>query len=490
MKLRLSHKLSAVMVVTVLLSAALSAFFISRTTRSAFLELVRENDIRTAVILAENVAAYYERENGWSGVQEMLDAGNDVLPLSGHMGQLPGMMRGLGQAGPMGMMQQRGPGSRPELRQELRFLITDTDGRVLGHNLNMEVPGRISSGVLQKGAPVRVSGGVVGYLFVQSMLEPAMGPFQHAFLQRVYRAIALSMLIIGLLAPAVGVFLMRHITRPLLDLTDAAASVAKGRYTFKLDINRSDEIGDLARSFFGMSDEIRAADEWKRKLIADSAHELRTPVSLLQGNLEMMMGGIYPADNEHLQGLLNETRILSRLVTEMEQLANAEAQHSHYSFENLDLNELFRTVISENRLPARKKELTLELKLPEGANVFVYADRDKLVQVFVNVLQNSIRYTPERGNVLAELFVEGKSSAVCAVEDSGPGIPEEDREKVFERFYRVQHDRNRATGGSGLGLSIAREIVIRHEGTIRLETPKHLGGTRVVITLPLNRGVI
>lgn len=491
MKLRLSHKLSMVLVGTVLLSAALSAFFISRTTRTAFLDLVRENDIRTAAILAENVATYYQREDGWSGIKKILEA----MDQNTQSRPAPGMMRGLGQTGstsqpgaagpggPMGMMPFRGSGNRPDIRPELRILITDTAGRVVGHNLNLEVPERLSAPILEKGAPVLVGGGVVGYLFVQSMLETAIGPFQHAFLQRVYRAIIMSMLVVSVLAPVVGLLLMGHITRPLMVLTDAAAAIARGDYSFRLNIYRSDEIGDLSRSFLRMAEEIQSAEEWKKKLIADSAHELRTPITLLQGNIEMMMEGVYPADREHLRGLFEETRILGRLIGELQELANAESKLTSFNFELIDLKELYLSILNANRSSAMKAGLEMKMKLP-AENLEIYGDRQKLSQVFSNVLQNAIRYTPEGGRLCAELFTNGEETAVCAIEDSGPGIPEEEREKVFERFYRVWQDRNRKTGGSGLGLAIAREIVLRHGGTIRIEPPMHLQGARVEIHLP------
>ena len=483
MRLRLSHKLSIVMVVTVLVSAGLSAFFISRTTRSAFLELVRENDIRTASILAENVAAYYEAENSWDGIEKLLDTMNSAAdPMSR---QAPGMTRSSGQTGPMGMMPYRGgQGNRPVMRPELRILITDSSGRVVGHNLNMEIPDKLAAPVLNKGAPVLANNVVVGYLFVQSMLETAIGPFQQEFLLRVYRAIVLSVLVTVLSAPVVGLLLMRHITRPLLDLTEAAASVARRDFSFRPDIERSDEIGDLARSFFRMSGEIQAAEEWKKKLIADSAHELRTPVTLLQGNIEMMMDGLYPADREHLQVLFDETQILRRLVDELQDLAKAEAELIHYNFKNHDLKELFLSVVNTNRSALRKRDQHLEIRL-QDRHFPVFADPQKLVQVMANVVQNAIRYTPTEGNILAELYEDGNHSAVCVLEDSGPGIPKEEREKVFQRFYRVQQDRNRETGGSGLGLAIAQEIVNRHEGSIRIADPRYLGGTRVEIRIPM-----
>jgi len=480
MRIKLSYKFAFIMLGTVLLSAALSAFLISRTTRSIFLELVRENDIQTAVILSENLANYYSRNKSWTAVEGLLERFHPYGPSQGG----PGMMRGMGQPGQTGLQGQRQFTERPPLR----MLLTDTQGKVVLHNLQTDLPSKVAPAVLNKGVPVRIESGIIGYVFVQSMIEPVIGPFQKSFLTRVYRAVFLSMLIVGVLAPLLGIALMRHITLPLQRLTAAAALVAMGKYDIDnynslMYQQRTDEIGDLSRSFQYMTGRIQAADEWKRALIADSAHELRTPVSLLQGNIEMMLEGIYPLDVEHLEMLRDETIVLMKLVKELQDLADAEAGISSYTFERLDVLELLRTLVKENIVSSRKKGHTLETGLVHG-ELFVYADKQKLIQVFSNILQNAIRYTPFGGVISIEAELNSDHMVKCVFEDSGSGIPEDEREKIFQRFYRINQDRNRETGGSGLGLAIAREIVLRHEGTIRAEAPHKHKGARIVIELP------
>ena len=486
MRLRLSQKFTLIMLGTVFLSAALSAFLISRSARSIFMEIVRENDIQTAVILAENFADYYERSGNWEGVKEAFEGirfGEQPAPMSGmSRGMSPGRM---GPAARQPMPGQLQWGQRPPLR----FLLTDREGRVVLDNLDKYIPEKITRSVLDEGVPITDGEGAVGYLFVQSMIDPVMGPFLSGFLSRIYRSIILSMLIVGVLAPLLGILLMRHITVPLRRLTAAAGEVARGSYGVSqtdavLDLQRRDEIGDLARSFQYMTGEIRTADEWKRALIADSAHELRTPVSLLQGNIEMMLEGIYPADKEHLEMLHNETMVLNRLVKEMQDLANAEAGMTSYSFEYLDITKLVHGVVQGNLPATDRKGLSLRTVLP-SQKVPVNADRQKLIQVLNNVLRNAVKYSPPNGEILIEIESDSGGSLVLAVEDSGIGIPEEEREKIFQRFYRVNQDRNRETGGSGLGLAIAREIVRHHSGDIRAVEPRQLQGARIEIEIPV-----
>jgi two-component system sensor histidine kinase BaeS len=485
MKLSLSRKFTLIMLGTVFLSAALSAFLISRSTRSVFMELVKENDVQTALILAENFTAYYERNGSWEGVEKAFED----ISFGEQQAPMPGMMRGMSP-------NRMGPASRQPLpgqpqwghRPPIRLLLTDNEGRVVLDNLENNVPARITRSVLEEGVPVPAGERIAGYIFVQSMIDPVMGPFLSGFLNRIYRSIVLSMLIVGVLAPLLGILLMRHITVPLRRLTAAAGEVARGSYTISqsdavFDLQRSDEIGDLARSFQYMTGEIKAADEWKRALIADSAHELRTPVSLLQGNIEMMLEGIYPTDKEHLEMLHDETMVLNRLVKEMQDLANAEAGMTSYRFESLDIIELVHGVVQGNLPAADRKELSLRTITP-AQKISVHADRQKFIQVLNNVLRNAMKYTPPKGKILIEMETDSAGSIILAVEDSGIGIPKEERDKIFQRFYRVDHDRNRGTGGSGLGLAIASEIVRNHSGDIRAVEPRQLQGARIEVEIP------
>ncbi|MGC9311928.1 MAG: histidine kinase dimerization/phospho-acceptor domain-containing protein, partial [Sediminispirochaetaceae bacterium] len=422
MRLRLSQKFTLIMLGTVFLSAALSAVLISRSTRSVFMELVKENDVQTAMLLADNFTAYYERNGSWEGVEKAFEG----ISFGEQQAPMPGMMRGMSP-------NRMGPANRQPLpgqpqwghRPPLRMLLTDQEGRVVLDNLESNVPARITRSVLEEGVPVPAGEKVAGYLFVQSMIDPVMGPFLSGFLNRIYRSIILSMLIVGVLAPLLGIFLMRHITVPLRRLTAAAVEVARGSYTIAetdavLDWQRSDEIGDLTRSFQYMTGEIRAADEWKRALIADSAHELRTPVSLLQGNIEMMLEGIYPTDREHLEMLHNETMVLNRLVKEMQDLTNAEAGMTNYNFESLDIVELVHSVVQGNLAATDRNELSMRTVLPTR-KIPVNADRQKLIQLLNNVLRNAMRYTPPKGEILIEVETDSDGSLVLAVEDSGTG---------------------------------------------------------------------
>ncbi|MCF7948071.1 MAG: HAMP domain-containing protein [Spirochaetia bacterium] len=483
MRLRLAHKLGMILLATVILSAGISAVIISINTRSAFLKLVRENDIQNARTIADSLETYYGQYRSWEGIGEVLENPFTIAEDQRGRNTQPGMnpMGAMGQMGHMGSRFPRGSERGPLFR----VLLADTKGEIIAHTFEQELPESLGQRALDKGIALFNDGKKVGYVFVGSMIEPAFGPFQQAFLMNVYRSILLASLIVGILFPLAGILLMRrHITYPLQQLSEAAQEIAVGHYSLEIDNPRSDEIGELSRSFKQMAAKLSAADKWKRKLIADSAHELRTPVSVLQGNLEMMLEGVYPLNRERISGLYGETLLLKRLVQELQELSHAESASTVYNFSVVDITALLHSVIENFRTSAAAKNIELQFRMPENP-IEVYADTDKLRQVITNVLKNAVRYSPVDGLIRIDLSKQLNGTAMCSVEDSGGGIPVDEREKVFERFYRIQQDRNRSSGGSGLGLSIVHEIVLRHDGKVYFEEPKFLPGARLVLELPV-----
>ncbi len=480
MKLRLAHKLGIILLSTVILSAGISAVIISINTRSAFLNLVRDNDIQSARNIAGSLEAYYEQYRSWNGIGDVLENPFAIAEDQRGRNSQPGM-NPMGHMGQMGSRLPRGSERGPLFR----VLLAGSKGAVIAHTFEQDPPESLDQGSLEKGIALFNDGKKVGYVFVGSMIEPAFGPFQQAFLMNVYRSILMASFIVGILFPLAGILLMRrHITYPLQQLSEAARGIAVGNYNLAIDNTRSDEIGELSGSFKQMAAKLSAADQWKRKLIADSAHELRTPVSVLQGNLEMMLEGVYPLNRERINGLYSETLLLKRLVQELQELSHAESASTVYNFSVINMAALLNSVIENFKTSAAAKNIEIRIRLPEDP-VEVYADREKLRQVITNILKNAVRYSPEAGVIQVNLSQKQNSTAMCSVEDSGGGIPVDEREKVFERFYRIQQDRNRSSGGSGLGLSIVREIALRHDGNVYFEEPKVLPGARLVLELPL-----
>jgi signal transduction histidine kinase len=362
------------------------------------------------------------------------------------------------------------------------FRVVDTRGRVVADTRGLPV-GAVSQGGLDDGVPIEIDGEVVGFLL------PALGgrgswpldKAQAAFLSRVRRTLWIGAAAALSVALIVGGLLFRSITAPLRELTDASEAIAQGDLFVRARVRGRDEIAQLADSFNEMAESLRQAEEARQSQTADIAHELRTPLTVLQGTLEAMLDGVYSAGDENLQAALSQTRTLSRLVDDLRLLAMADAGKLQLERDHLDLGELLGEVVEAYQAQAKEQGVTLVLEIPAPVPR-ARVDRDRLTQVMGNLLSNSLQHVPPGGHIDVRASTPG-GDAVISVCDDGPGVPTEDLSRVFERFWRADPARRRATGGSGLGLSIARHIVEAHGGRIWAEETEG-GGLTVSFSLP------
>jgi signal transduction histidine kinase len=279
--------------------------------------------------------------------------------------------------------------------------------------------------------------------------------------------------------------LAHGITAPLREMTAAARAMARGDYTRRVRATSRDEVGQLAVAFNQMAADLASADQQRRELIANVSHELRTPISALQGVLENIVDGVAAADPETLRKALTQTERLGRLVTELLDLSRIDAGVLALDRSAFPVADLLADVVAEAEVAAaaaeRKVVFRTEVRPPEAT---VYADRERLYQVVVNLLDNAVRHGPADGEVTVSAAAEA-GRLVIEVADEGPGIPVEQRERVFERFTRG----DRSTGGgTGLGLAIARWVVELHHGTISVVDQEPAAGCRIRVTLPARPG--
>jgi signal transduction histidine kinase len=257
--------------------------------------------------------------------------------------------------------------------------------------------------------------------------------------------------------------------------------MAAGDLGQRVPARSRDEIGELGRAFNHMAGDLQAADAQRRQMTADIAHELRNPLAVIRGNLEAMLDGLYPSDDEHLTPVLDETLLLQRLVEDLRLLSLAEAGQLGLTRSDIDVGQLLESVAEGARAVAEDRELTLSVETPADRLVLV-GDAARLRQVLGNLLSNALRYTPSGGRiVLQALLHDGQARFV--VSDSGPGIAPKDLPHIFDRFYRSDAARARTSGGSGLGLAIAQALVRAHRGTIAVESEPGQG-TRFIVDLP------
>jgi signal transduction histidine kinase len=279
-----------------------------------------------------------------------------------------------------------------------------------------------------------------------------------------------------------GFIIFRGITAPLSRLTYAAHAVAAGDLAQRVQIRSGDEVADLGAAFNSMAENLERSEQLRREMTADIAHELRTPLSVIQGNLEAVLDGVYPADVEHIQPALDQAQLLARLVEDLRTLALAEAGQLSLDRQPTDPVELVKRVVASFEPNATGKRVALSVDSPPSLPR-IQADGQRIAQVLTNLLGNALRYTPENGRVDVQLRAEAKS-VVVAVTDTGPGISADDLPHIFDRFYRADKSRSREGGGSGLGLAIARGIIAAHGGRIWAES-KTGQGTTLAFTLPV-----
>ncbi|MCQ3979534.1 MAG: two-component sensor histidine kinase [Anaerolineae bacterium] len=304
-------------------------------------------------------------------------------------------------------------------------------------------------------------------------------------------AVLLSAIAVGGVALGLGSLLFFQITAPVRRLTQAAEAIAAGDLSRRVSVRSGDEIGRLAQAFNTMTDSLDRAETLRRQMVADIAHELRTPLSLVQGNLEAILDGLYALNLENVASVHEETLVLTRLVNDLRDLALAEAGQIHLQRETVDLADLAGRAVEGFRAQAVEQEVTLVAELSPDLPL-ISGDKQRLSQVLLNLLSNALRHTPPGGRIVISVRPE-PAGLLVSVADTGRGIPPEDLPHVFERFYRADKSRARSSGGSGLGLAIARQIVEAHGGRIWVESWVGVGSTFSVAlpsppTLPDHQG--
>ncbi|MSQ22428.1 MAG: HAMP domain-containing protein [Dehalococcoidia bacterium] len=364
-----------------------------------------------------------------------------------------------------------------------RVVVTDQAGQVVGDShMRFGRPPRPGSRFF----PVLSGGSQVGSVAIAPSDAPEIAP-EPPF-SRLVTAVQRSLLWTGLAAGAGGILLIslisRRILAPVRLLSSAAHGLGQGDLTRRVTAPGRNEVGQLAGTFNIMADSLQQAEQQRRNLVADVAHELRTPLSNIQGYLEAVKDGLLQPDSATIETVYQQVLHLSHLVEDLRLLALTEAGTLHLNSEPDSLEDALRRSVDAVRPRAEARGIAVSLNVPPEFPM-VEIDRTRITQVIGNLLENAIQHTPESGEVTVLAQVIGLVAKVT-VADTGEGIPPEDLPYVFERFYRVDASRSRATGGVGLGLTIARKLVEAHRGAIRVEsTPGK--GSRFIFELPLAR---
>ena len=276
-------------------------------------------------------------------------------------------------------------------------------------------------------------------------------------------------------------FLARGMTSPLREMAAAAKAMARGDHDVRVTATSRDEVGELARAFNSMAAQLADVDRQRRELVANVSHELRTPIGALQALLENLADGVEPPDRATLRVALAQTERLGRLVAQLLDLSRMESGTLPLHPVRFRVRPLLEQALRECAL-GDADGVRLKVCVQPG-DLAVEADPERVHQVVANLLDNAVRHSPQDGRVWLSAHAATNGVTTIAVSDEGPGIPDHEARRVFERFYRTDAARSARDGGTGLGLAIARWIVDAHGGAIRAER-REPSGCRVVVELP------
>jgi two-component system sensor histidine kinase BaeS len=339
--------------------------------------------------------------------------------------------------------------------------------------------------------PIEYEGETVGSLGVPRTLRLG-AEFDVLFASQQRRQLRWIALITLIISAALAIPFASRFLYPIARLKTAFHSLASGDLatgasTHRLAITGKDELADLARDFNQLADTLHRNQQSRQRWIVDIAHELRTPIAVLKAELEALIDGVRKAEPETLLSLLQEIQRLSGLVSDLHDLSLSDAGTLTYRHKEVDLIGIIETVYGHYDLELARRHLDWSLH-GDVNGVALSGDANRLVQLFSNLMQNSLRYTDGSADKPGQIRVSIESTGdqlTVIWSDSSPGVPPDSLPLLFDRLYRVEASRNRASGGSGLGLTIVRSIAEAHQGKV-IATASVLGGLEVILTLPLS----
>jgi signal transduction histidine kinase len=395
-------------------------------------------------LLAEDLAVYYRQHGSWDGVAPLLSEPTAWRRMMGAVGLRAG---------------GGGPGEHMAGEMMADVSLADPRGRILAGALPQGR--RLTPSELSEGTPITVGPLVVGVL-VSSLSESSIG---ETLIGQLTRGTWFVAGLTALAAVVAGGILVTGLLRPVRELTEASRALAAGDLSRRVPVRSQDEVGELSAAFNQMAENLQRAEQSRRDLTADIAHELRNPLAVLQANVEALADGIYPAEAASFAPVLDQTRLLNRLIEDLRTLALADGGQLRLDRVPTGLLALVRRVIDGYAQQADAVGVTLELN---GDEASAEVDPMRIEQVLGNLLSNAIRHTGHGRAVRVRVGRRASDGwAFVAVADEGEGIPAESLGRVFDRFYRADESRARSEGGTGLGLAIARRLVELQGGEVR-----------------------
>ncbi len=463
----LNLRLLAAFTIVIIVTIAMAFFFTYQTTQNEIVAIGEQLEMNQDTRMQMELSRYYQFVNNWSGVQVFIDQ--------------------------WGQLYER----RIILADTNNVIVADSEETLIGNNYDenlvgdemAEIPISGTGKLLQIVLPHQtlkawvLTPDTVGVLYVAHAEFPGISG---TALEITYNSIGSYFIWGGLVAIGIAIlitfFLSRRILSPVKALINVSRQYGKGDFSQRIDNKDKGELGELANSFNSMADDLERIQRLRQNMVADIAHELRTPLSNLKGYLEAINDGVIKPNKATIRSLNEEAAALSHLVADLQELSLADAGELTIIKQPEDIIKLIKETVTSSHAKARAKGLKITTDLP-GQLPLLNIDAHWIKQVLGNLLDNAIEHTG-KGSQISVTAGEQNDMVAITEADPGEGIPPADLPLIFERFYRVDKSRARTTGGSGLGLTIAKRLVEAHGGTItaRSEMGK---GSCFTFTLPI-----
>ena len=452
----LTSRITIIIILMAVFATSVSGILTLYISRKQFASYINTSNQKLIQEYSIIVQTYYSENGNLQGIQ-------DLVP------NIPGagMGRGMGSgnrinAGHMGV-------------QGRRILITDQSGTIIADSSNLALGKKLNGQGGFNSVPLSSEEGErIGTLLINSPLENGVASLENAFLTSISQQIYWSIFVVTILAFILAYFLARRISLPLAELSAGIHDLARGNLAIRVEPQGDKELYSLGADFNLMADKLSKNEENRRNLMSSIAHELRTPLSILRGQLEAIQSGKLKLDEDISSGLVDEVIRLSRLVKDLENLGLAEAGALELNWHLSKPDDIVDRLMPL-RLAMEEDKIDFQVEIDPEIN-YIKADSQRITQVLINLLSNAMRHVAKEGKIRLKLN-KNREEVIFAVQDNGPGIDESDIEKVFERFYRTDESRNRQSGGTGLGLAIARSYVEAHGGKIWAESQVGQGTT-------------
>jgi two-component system, OmpR family, sensor kinase len=459
---RLWVRLALAFAVVAVIGIGLASVLAGQSFDQEFRSFVGRNEASTQNSdLVTRLVGYYTQHQTWAGLETTLTV-----------------------AAPPNQSGRRGNGQPPDrFGPPITLIVADATGHIVFDSNPQGAAKTLSQGEREAATVLQAHDQTIGYLSLTPGPIVTLRPIEQTFVEQVRHNLLLAGLIASLVGVALGIAFSLTLTRPLDRLAAAARAIAAKDLSHRVVPGGTIEVANVAEAFNDMAGSLQKAEELRRNLIADVAHELRTPLTVMQGNLAAQLDGLFPIDQTETARLYDETRLLSRLVDDLRELAQAEAGQLQLNLGAIDLRRVIASTADAFTAMATEQQARIDVDLPATLPL-VTADSERVAQVLRVLLSNALRHTPAGGSItLSARPLPDQVS--MSVHDTGDGIAPNEVPVVFDRFWRGDKSRARETGGSGLGLAIAKQLIESQGGAIGVEST--IGqGSRFWFTLPIS----